>query len=48
MSFQPSLDPAVLKDLASLLFIHHAENVVFLGPPGSGRPILQLVLAMRR
>ena len=25
MSFQPSLDPAVIRDLASLRFIHHAE-----------------------
>ena len=32
VSFQPSLDPAVIRDLASLRFIHHAENVVFLGP----------------
>ena len=32
VSFQPSLDPAVIRDLASLRFVHHAENVVFLGP----------------
>ncbi|WP_365995954.1 ATP-binding protein [Methanoculleus sp. 10] len=30
MSFQPSLDPAAIRDLASLQYIHHARNVVFL------------------
>jgi DNA replication protein DnaC len=44
MSFQPSLDPAVIHDLASLRFIHNAENVVFLGPPGVGKTHLALSL----
>ena len=44
MSFQPSLDPAVIRDLASLRFIHHTENVVFLGPPGVGKTHLALAL----
>ena len=30
---QPSLDQAVIKEIASLRFIHNAENIVFLGPP---------------
>lgn len=34
MSFQLSLDPAAIRDLTSLRFIHHAKNVVFLGVPG--------------
>ncbi len=37
IGFQPSLDPIIIKDLASLRFIHQAENVVFLGPPGVGK-----------
>ncbi len=44
ISFQPSLDPAVIRDLASLRFVHHAENVVFLGPPGVGKTHLALAL----
>jgi DNA replication protein DnaC len=44
MKFQPSIDPAVIKDLASLRFVHHAENVVFLGPPGVGKTHLALGL----
>ena len=37
IGFQPSLDPLIIKELASLRFIHQAENVVFLGPPGVGK-----------
>jgi DNA replication protein DnaC len=44
ISFQPSLDPAVIRDLASLRFIQHAENVVFFGPPGVGKSHLALAL----
>jgi DNA replication protein DnaC len=35
--FQPSLDKAVINEIASLKFVHNAENVVFLGPPGVGK-----------
>ena len=34
INFQSSLYPVVVRDLASLRFVHHAENVVFLGHPG--------------
>jgi len=44
MSFQPSLDPMVIRDLASLRFINHAKNVVFLGPPEVGKTHLALAL----
>jgi len=47
MSFQPSLDPTVVRDLASLRFIHNAENVVFLGPPGVGETHLVLALGYK-
>lgn len=44
VKFQPSIDPRVIKDLGSLRFIHHTENVVFLGPPGVGKTHLALAL----
>ena len=43
ISFQPSLDPMIIKDLTSLRFIHQAEKVVFRAPLGFGKPLLSLV-----
>ncbi len=37
--FQPSIDKASIKEIASLKFIHNAENVVFLGPQVLGKLI---------
>jgi DNA replication protein DnaC len=31
--FQPNLDKEMINEIASLKFIHNAENVVLLGPP---------------
>jgi DNA replication protein DnaC len=45
-TFQPSLDASVVRDLATLKFVHNAENVVFLGPPGVGKTHLAIGLGM--
>jgi len=37
-SFQPSIDERQIRELRSLRFIHDASNVIFLGPPGVGKP----------
>ncbi len=43
--FQPSLDERQMRELRSLRFIHGASNVIFLGPPGVGKPHLSVALA---
>ena len=36
-SFQPSIDPAVINELRTLRFVHNADSVCLLGPPGVGK-----------
>src|SRR6266852_7281778 len=36
--FQPDLSERLLWELADLSFVKTATNVVFLGPPGTGKP----------
>lgn len=35
--FQPSLDPKIVRELATCRYIANAENVLLLGPPGVGK-----------
>jgi|SRR5450755_2575679 DNA replication protein DnaC len=46
-SFQPSLSERLVRELADLSFVRATTNVVFLGPPGTGKTHLSLALAGR-
>jgi DNA replication protein DnaC len=43
--FQPSVDRALVADLASLRFIGEGRSVAFLGQPGCGKTHLAVALA---
>src|SRR4051812_10003566 len=44
--FQPSVNERQIRDLATLRFAAHAENILFLGPPGVGKTHLAVALGM--
>jgi DNA replication protein DnaC len=44
-SFQPSVDERQIRELRTLRFVHEANNVIFLGPPGVGKTHLSVALA---
>jgi hypothetical protein len=45
-AFQPELDARKVRDLAALGFVEAKANVVFLGPPGVGKTMLAVGLAI--
>ena len=45
-SFQPSIDERRIRDLATLRFLEHQENLIFLGPPGVGKSHLAVAIAL--
>lgn len=46
-AFQPTLSERRLRELADLSFVRTCANVIFLGPPGTGKTHLSLALADR-
>ncbi len=45
-AFQPTLDERLVRELATLRFVHEASNVILLGPPGVGKTHLATGLAV--
>jgi DNA replication protein DnaC len=45
-AFQPDLDQRKVKDLATLAFVESRSNVALLGPPGVGKTMLAVGLAV--
>lgn len=45
--FQPSIDPKLVRELATCRFVANAENVLLLGPPGVGKTHLAVALGVK-
>lgn len=45
--FQPSIEPKIIKELATGRFIADGENVLMLGPPGVGKTHLAVALGLK-
>lgn len=46
-SFQPSIKKGQITELATCKFISAAENIIFIGPPGTGKTHLSVSLGLR-
>ena len=45
--FQPSIDPKLIRELATGRYIQSGDNLLFLGPPGVGRSHLAIALGTK-
>ncbi len=46
LNFQKSIDKKVINELCTLSFVHNAENLILLGPPGVGKTHIAIGLGM--
>lgn len=45
--FQPTVDRRLVRDLQTLRFLEHGENVILVGPPGTGKTMLSVGLGIK-
>lgn len=45
-SFNPEIDPRMIRQLGQLRFLHEKENVLLMGPPGVGKTHIAIALGV--
>jgi len=46
-AYQPKVDEKLIRELATLSFLSHAKNIIFIGPPGVGKTHLAVAIGMK-